>query len=161
MIKFFRQIRQRLLHKNAFSKYLPYAIGEILPVLASNDTLRLLISSWPEKLDVYRYQAGLNYDLYNFRISSFLSTKYLYRNTEVDAGKGSTGRSSFPFAPMKLLSDPELENLVELKRVDSEAMELAALKLLKTQNRILNLITAEFNNSQQIFSTAIYLPIKS
>ena len=33
MIKFFRKIRQRLLTENKFSKYLLYAIGEILLVV--------------------------------------------------------------------------------------------------------------------------------
>lgn len=33
MIKFFRHIRQRLLSENKFSKYLLYAIGEILLVV--------------------------------------------------------------------------------------------------------------------------------
>ena len=33
MIKFFRKIRQRLLAENRFSKYLLYAIGEIMLVV--------------------------------------------------------------------------------------------------------------------------------
>ena len=33
MIKFFRKIRQRLLTENKFSKYLLYAIGEIILVV--------------------------------------------------------------------------------------------------------------------------------
>ena len=33
MIRFFRKIRQRLLTENKFSKYLIYAIGEILLVV--------------------------------------------------------------------------------------------------------------------------------
>jgi hypothetical protein len=33
MLRFFRQIRQRLLTDNKFSKYLLYAIGEILLVV--------------------------------------------------------------------------------------------------------------------------------
>jgi hypothetical protein len=33
MIKFFRKIRQRLLTENKFSKYLIYAIGEIVLVV--------------------------------------------------------------------------------------------------------------------------------
>ena len=33
MIKFFRKIRQRLLSENKFSKYLFYAIGEIVLVV--------------------------------------------------------------------------------------------------------------------------------
>ncbi len=35
MIKFFRKIRQRLLTKNKFVKYLLYAIGEILLIVMS------------------------------------------------------------------------------------------------------------------------------
>ena len=33
MIKFFRKIRQRLLSENKFSKYLLYALGEIVLVV--------------------------------------------------------------------------------------------------------------------------------
>lgn len=33
MIKFFRKIRQNLLTENKFSKYMPYAIGEIVLVV--------------------------------------------------------------------------------------------------------------------------------
>ncbi|RDK87034.1 hypothetical protein [Marinirhabdus gelatinilytica] len=33
MIKFFRHIRQRLIRENRFSKYLLYAIGEIILVV--------------------------------------------------------------------------------------------------------------------------------
>ena len=33
MIKFFRKIRQRLLSENKFSKYLVYAVGEIILVV--------------------------------------------------------------------------------------------------------------------------------
>ena len=82
-------------------------------VILANDSLRRMISSWPGQLEEYRYEAGINYDLYNFRISEFLSRKYLYRNAEVDAGLGITGRSLFSIDSQKLLSDPELENLAE------------------------------------------------
>ncbi|MEJ2585293.1 MAG: DUF6090 family protein [Robiginitalea sp.] len=116
-------------------------------VLISNDTLRLMISTWPQQLEEYKYEAGINYDLYNFQISSYLTEKYHYRNTEIDAGKGSVGRSLFPGDPLKLLADPELENLAELKRVDSEALELDALKLLRTQKTILNMIRKELKAS--------------
>tara|TARA_R110001632_G_scaffold43376_1_gene109922 strand:+ start:78612 stop:78830 length:219 start_codon:yes stop_codon:yes gene_type:complete len=39
MIKFFRKIRQKLLSENKFSKYLIYAIGEIILVV-----IRILIA---------------------------------------------------------------------------------------------------------------------
>jgi len=52
MIKFFRKIRQRLLNENKFSKYLIYAIGEIVPVVIGI-LIALQINNWNEnrKLD--------------------------------------------------------------------------------------------------------------
>jgi hypothetical protein len=45
MIKFFRKIRQRLLTENKFSKYLIYAIGEIILVVIGI-LIALQINSW-------------------------------------------------------------------------------------------------------------------
>lgn len=47
MIKFFRKIRQRLLTENKFSKYLIYAIGEILLVVIGI-LIALQINNWNE-----------------------------------------------------------------------------------------------------------------
>jgi len=48
MIKFFRQIRQKLLRENQFSKYLLYAIGEILLVVIGI-LIALQINNWNEE----------------------------------------------------------------------------------------------------------------
>jgi hypothetical protein len=48
MIKFFRKIRQRLLTENKFSKYLLYAIGEIILVVIGI-LIALQINNWNEK----------------------------------------------------------------------------------------------------------------
>ena len=48
MIKFFRKIRQRLLTENKFSKYLLYAIGEILLVVIGI-LIALQINNWNQK----------------------------------------------------------------------------------------------------------------
>ncbi len=48
MIKFFRQIRQRLLSENKFSKYLIYAIGEIVLVVIGI-LIALSINNWNEE----------------------------------------------------------------------------------------------------------------
>ena len=45
MIKFFRKIRQRLLTENKFSKYLLYAIGEIILVVVGI-LIALKINNW-------------------------------------------------------------------------------------------------------------------
>jgi|TARA_R110002110_G_scaffold414041_2_gene642822 hypothetical protein len=47
MIKFFRKIRQRLLSENKFSKYLIYAIGEVLLVVIGI-LIALQINNWNE-----------------------------------------------------------------------------------------------------------------
>jgi len=47
MIKFFRRIRQRLLSENKFSKYLLYAIGEIILVVIGI-LIALSINNWSE-----------------------------------------------------------------------------------------------------------------
>jgi len=49
MIKFFRRIRQKLLRENQFSKYLLYAIGEILLVVIGI-LIALQINNWNEKI---------------------------------------------------------------------------------------------------------------
>ncbi|MBO0323144.1 hypothetical protein J0X14_12625 [Muricauda sp. CAU 1633] len=48
MIKFFRRIRQRLLQENRFTKYLLYAIGEIVLVVIGI-LIALQINTWNEK----------------------------------------------------------------------------------------------------------------
>ena len=47
MIKFFRKIRQQLLTENKFSKYLIYAIGEIVLVVIGI-LIALQINNWNE-----------------------------------------------------------------------------------------------------------------
>jgi hypothetical protein len=60
MIKFFRKIRQRLLTENKFSKYLLYAIGEIILVVIGI-LIALQINNWNEyRKDRNREQAILN-----------------------------------------------------------------------------------------------------
>ena len=49
MIKFFRRIRQKLLRDNQFSKYLLYAIGEILLVVIGI-LIALQINTWNEEV---------------------------------------------------------------------------------------------------------------
>jgi hypothetical protein len=58
MLRFFRQIRQRLLTDNKFSKYLLYAVGEILLVVIGI-LIALQVDSWNES----RKEADLEKDL--------------------------------------------------------------------------------------------------
>ncbi|WP_445386503.1 DUF6090 family protein [Robiginitalea sp. IMCC44478] len=66
MIRFFRSLRQRLLTENKFSKYLLYAIGEILLVVIGI-LLALQINTWNEerisKIEEQKYLKRLSLDL--------------------------------------------------------------------------------------------------
>ena len=48
MIKFFRKIRQKLITDSSFGKYLIYAIGEIILVVAGK-LIALQVNNWNEK----------------------------------------------------------------------------------------------------------------
>ena len=81
MIKFFRKIRQQLLSDNKFSKYLPYAFGEIVLVVIGI-LLALQVNTWNQnrlnsaeekqllqaiqiKMKHNRFQAETGFDRYN------------------------------------------------------------------------------------------------
>ena len=53
MIKFFRKIRQKLLTENKFSKYLLYAIGEIILVVIGI-LIALSVNNWNQETKDYR-----------------------------------------------------------------------------------------------------------
>jgi hypothetical protein len=57
MIKFFRKIRQRLLTENKFSKYLIYAIGEIVLVVIGI-LIALQINNWNQKKTERKVEQG-------------------------------------------------------------------------------------------------------
>jgi hypothetical protein len=58
MIKFFRHIRRRYLKENRFSKYLPYAIGEILLVVIGI-LIALQINNWNERKNIRNTEVKL------------------------------------------------------------------------------------------------------
>ena len=55
MIKYFRKIRQKLLSENKFSKYLIYAIGEIL-LAVIGILIALRINNWNKELKLVQQQ---------------------------------------------------------------------------------------------------------
>ncbi|NND94281.1 MAG: hypothetical protein HKN45_05405, partial [Flavobacteriales bacterium] len=58
MIKFFRTIRQKLLSESKFSKYLIYAIGEIVLVVIGI-LLALQINTWNEERKTEQLEQSL------------------------------------------------------------------------------------------------------
>jgi hypothetical protein len=86
MIKFFRKIRQRLLTENKFSKYLIYAIGEIILVVIGI-LIALSINNWNEKQkDLEKEQLILKqlHSEYQSNLAQ-LDEKILMRNEGLEA----------------------------------------------------------------------------
>jgi len=84
MIKFFRKIRQRLLTENKFSKYLLYAIGEIILVVIGI-LIALSINNWNEdnknRTLISNYKKSLIENL--VRDSTFIANRINQINSEV------------------------------------------------------------------------------
>jgi hypothetical protein len=84
MIKFFRRIRQNLLTENKFSKYLIYAIGEIVLVVIGI-LIALQINNWNEKeklkaeeikfLKNFKLSLNTDIEFNNFRFDKYALTK--------------------------------------------------------------------------------------
>jgi len=85
MIKFFRRIRKRLLTENKFSKYLLYALGEILLVVIGI-LIALQINTWNEELknqkNEYRFYRDTLSDLE--KDSTKLNDLTIYYNNRIE-----------------------------------------------------------------------------
>ena len=115
MIKFFRKIRQKLLTENKFSKYLIYAIGEIILVVIGI-LIALQINNWNgfrqnENLEI-EYLKGIranlkddinelekhfvsdttNFNVYTFLIRAFNSDSIESKNQEIISNLYSSSR---------------------------------------------------------------------
>ncbi|MFD2100050.1 DUF6090 family protein [Flagellimonas iocasae] len=83
MLKFFRQLRQRLLRENKFTKYIMYAIGEIILVVIGI-LIALQVNNWNEsrKLDKleHSYYESLYQDLVQDSLEINFKKKNAHRN---------------------------------------------------------------------------------
>jgi len=113
--------------------------------IISNDSLIVLLGQWSENLEGYQYGMDIIYDLYQYQILPYTVEQLHFRNAMIDVGHGNSGPSSFSYHADKILSDSKLENLVELRRVNEESIELNAIKLEENQAEILELIEKELS----------------
>jgi len=118
MIKFFRKIRQKLLTENKFSKYLIYAIGEIILVVIGI-LIALQINNWNQskqnqKLEL-EYLVGIKsnlnddidelerhfdgdtikFDAYTSLVRTFNSTNFISKKQEIISNLRTTSRLSW------------------------------------------------------------------
>ena len=90
MIKFFRKIRQKLLSENNFSKYLIYAVGEILLVVIGI-LIALQINNWNNlKLErqteikiLNEIRLNLSTDIKNINVKIEANNRFLKSNQNV------------------------------------------------------------------------------
>jgi len=116
VIKFFRQIRQKLLQENRLSKYLLYAIGEIILVMIGI-LLALQVNNWNEKRKteqfelqlLHSFKTGLQADLSDIKINVTLHQRGLTAADSLlfyleNGGKYDIERASRYFADMMIIT---------------------------------------------------------
>lgn len=96
MIKFFRKIRQQLLSENKFSKYLLYAIGEILLVMVGI-LLALQVNNWNEE---QKDKAE------SIKILKKLQSEFETNKTELDASRHFHEQQAQATVKIEALFDP-------------------------------------------------------
>ncbi len=102
MLKFFRKIRQRLLSESKFSKYLLYAVGEIVLVVIGI-LIALQINNWNE---AKKEQAILNASLTSVRINLQEDIRNL--NTQISYNESVLDAIDFSF---RIISFSKYENM--------------------------------------------------
>ena len=105
MIKFFRKIRQKLLSENKFSKYLIYALGEIVLVV-----IGILIALQINNLNEQRKQNNLEQD-YLFA----LKTEFENNLIEVNRVIKLTSKLHDKAQELATYTGPEIPNITEKK----------------------------------------------
>ena len=88
MINFFRNIRQRLLRENKFSRYLLYAIGEILLVVIGI-LIALQINNWNEAQKDHAYEVKMLSEIVKSLKADQLNLQMLLFNTLILKSKNN------------------------------------------------------------------------
>ena len=112
MIKFFRRIRKRLLTENKFSKYLLYAIGEIVLVVIGI-LIALSINNWNEaQKNRAVEQQLLTSLLQEFETNLTILSKTIETNTAIIEGCLEIGKFTGPSLP--IIDEKEMsQNMVD------------------------------------------------
>ncbi len=84
MIKFFRKIRQNLLSENKFSKYLLYAIGEIILVVIGI-LIALSINNWQQERQNIKLEQRYLEDLVNYLKQDSVILQEFYSEAKLTA----------------------------------------------------------------------------
>ncbi|MFC2148991.1 DUF6090 family protein, partial [Bacteroidota bacterium] len=111
MIKFFRRIRQQLLTENKFSKYLLYAIGEIVLVVIGI-LIALSINNWNEENKRNSLKST-----YIKSLKSDLENDIIFLNSEIESLQNDLSKSE-SFSTRLSSSKATIDTLVKIVRFE-------------------------------------------
>ena len=123
MIKFFRKIRQKLLSENKFSKYLIYAIGEIILVVIGI-LIALQINNWNES---HKNERKQNYYLKSLKSDLKANRIELERVIEI------CNSITFNSDSLILLSERELDN-IEVKELTNQILNVGSYSIFNNKS---------------------------
>lgn len=146
MIKFFRKIRQRLLTENKFSKYLLYALGEIILVVIGI-LIALQINNWKEEhkeiqLEKQRYQ-NLITDLKKDKVSINKMIGELIQKQDLHYDLYEISQNAKTPDNLKDLSSVNSAPELHLVTGKNQLTDLASFKNLQIRKDINDYITLE------------------
>ena len=137
MIKFFRRIRKQLLYQNRFSKYLIYAIGEIVLVVIGI-LIALSINNWNEnkKDSVLEHELLTNLVATLEQNRSLITSRLRSINGYQESGKlliGVIENKQAYHDSLKLYVHPALMNTsrTEISRLGYESIKNAGLEIIQ------------------------------
>ncbi|NKI30943.1 hypothetical protein [Croceivirga thetidis] len=112
MIKFFRRIRQKLLSENRFSKYLVYAIGEIILVMVGI-LLALQVNTWNANREDREREALLIQQLHLEMQDNLEQFKTVQENISRLVNSGKEIVSVFPLNAKNVQEEPFQSNFLD------------------------------------------------
>lgn len=150
MINFFRKIRQRLLTENKFSKYLLYAIGEIILVVIGI-LIALQINNWNEEQKVNREKAQLiesmitDFELSRVRLASSIALidQLIYR-TETFLSLSYRDNEHIPIDSLKNMASAAFDIVTIEPVLTSYNEAIASGKISSISNKQILSSIAEF-----------------
>ena len=149
MIKFFRRIRQRLLTENKFSKYLLYAIGEIVLVVIGI-LIALTINNWNEIRKEKELETQILIQLQKDISDNIESLEYIL-NEHIKSKNATISLLMIYADTDKVLNVKQIDSLVELSTAPKifnpkigffkSVISTGEIKLIKNQD-IITFITS-------------------
>jgi len=152
MIKFFRKIRQRLLTENKFSKYLIYAIGEIILVVIGI-LIALQLNNWNESRKLFNDELKLYSKLLTDLNESYSNTLNKieklekYQDVHYHVYNESKGRASYD-------STIIYNNLLWIENYNMDIEEKYSISIVNLTNEKIRELLKDYINSEKVTQNA-------